>query len=193
MEEKKWDLLKEAILFAAERHGNAPRKGKEKLYFFHPMEAASIVGNLTSDEEVIAAAVLHDTLEDTGTTPEELLERFGSRVLELVQAETEERDPGVSKEQSWQERKDATITRIGKASREERMICLGDKLSNIREIARDYDQLGEKLWERFNQKDPALIGKYYGDILALMEEEFGDIPETREYRRHLEEVFGKRG
>ncbi len=193
MEEKKWDLLKEAILFAAERHGNAPRKGKDKLYFFHPMEAASIVGNLTSDEEVIAAAVLHDTLEDTETKPEELLERFGSRVLKLVQAETEKRDPKVSKKQSWEDRKQETVNRIGTASQEERMICLGDKLSNIREIARDYDQLGEKLWERFNQKDPAQIGKYYGDILTLMEEEFGDIPETREYRRHLEEVFGKRG
>ncbi len=77
-------LFDEAIRFAAEKHSGMLRKQEGIPYILHPMEVAVIVGTLTGDEEVLAAAVLHDTVEDTDTTPEELLRRFGPRGAALV-------------------------------------------------------------------------------------------------------------
>lgn len=72
-----------------------------------------------------------------------------------------------------------------------KLICLGDKLSNLREIARDYALMGDALWERFNQKDKAMHRWYYSSILDLMTETFGEVPTIREYRELMEIVFGE--
>ena len=105
-----------------------------------------IVAQMTEDEEVIAAAYLHDVLEDTAVTAEQLEKEFGGRVLALVSAETED------KSLSWRERKQAAIEHLKTASREEKILVLGDKLSNMRSTARDYMAEGEHVWQRFNEK-----------------------------------------
>ena len=69
----------------------------------HPAETAVIVAMMTEDEEVIAAALLHDVIEDAGITEEEIKDKFGSRVAVLVAAESED------KSKSWKERRGATI------------------------------------------------------------------------------------
>ena len=139
-------MIRKAAEFAAKAHGGAVRKGSRIPYIYHPMEAAVIVAQMTEDGEVIAAAYLHDVLEDTAVTAEQLEKEFGGRVLALVSAETED------KSLSWRERKQAAIEHLKTASREEKILVLGDKLSNMRSTARDYMAEGEQVWQRFNEK-----------------------------------------
>ena len=70
-------LLDKAIIFATKAHSGARRKGTNVPYIVHPIEAAAIVSTMTDDEEVIAAAVLHDVIEDTDATEDDLYARFG--------------------------------------------------------------------------------------------------------------------
>ena len=77
------------------------------------------------------------------------------------------------------------------ASRNAKMICLGDKLSNMREIAVDYRKKGVAMWKPFNQNDPKMHAWYYRTILGILAGEFGEIPEIVEYRTLADEVFGE--
>lgn len=73
------ELLDRAIIFAVEAHHNTERRGKGFPYIVHPMEAVEIVSTITGDQELLAAAALHDTIEDTSVTYEQICERFGQR------------------------------------------------------------------------------------------------------------------
>lgn len=181
--------VERAIQYAVFAHAGTKRKGKDRPYILHPMEAMTIVAGLTDDEEVIAAAMLHDVVEDTPLGAAELEREFGPRVRALVQAESEDKMTEIAPDASWKLRKQATIDHLQGLGREEKLICLGDKLSNLREIARDYRVLGDSIWTRFNQTDKRQHGWYYGSICEVLEAEFSAIPAIREYRQLLEEVF----
>ena len=186
-------LIDRAIEFAAVKHAGACRKGTSIPYITHPVEAFAIVCTLTQDEEVRAAAVPHDTLEDTETTKEELIANFGARVADLVSQESENKREAQSPQDTWQIRKQETLDHLALASHEVKMIALGDKLSNIRAIERDHEEIGEKLWERFNQKDPALHGWYYGQIADILgrDDRLNQTAAYREYAHLVREVFGQ--
>ena len=96
------NMIKEAAEFADRAHQGVFRKGTEIPYITHPMETAAIVTAFTDEPEMIAAALLHDVIEDAGVTREELEEKFGPRVAFLVDGESED------KSKSWVERKGAT-------------------------------------------------------------------------------------
>ena len=126
-------MIDRAIEFATKAHEGQFRKGTRRPYIVHPIEVGDIVSTMTTDEEVISAAILHDTIEDCkGVTREVLAENFSERVASLVAQESED------KSKSWMERKGSTIERIRTASFEVQMIGLADKLSNMRDIDRDY-------------------------------------------------------
>ena len=78
-------LLDRAIVFAVRAHAGTERRGKGFPYIVHPMEAVEIVATMTNDQELLAAAVLHDTVEDTDTTIEQIRAEFGHRVASLLQ------------------------------------------------------------------------------------------------------------
>ena len=184
MEEmKNMPLLQKAMEFAAGKHEGQVRKGTTIPYFTHVMEAMEIVSRMTEDEEVRAAAVLHDTLEDTVTTYEELEKNFGKRVADLVAAESEDRMRDRPETDTWMDRKTKTIEHLEKADTEIKMIALGDKLSNIRAMTRDYERIGEDLWKKFNNSDPILQGMYYGLLANVFgaDERIRNTPEFREY------------
>ena len=186
-------LLDRAIDFAVMKHTGQFRKGTGLPYITHAVEAMEIVSRMTEDEEIRAAAVLHDTLEDTETTKEELVRLFGWRVAKLVEAESEDKREDRPAEETWWIRKKETIRHMAHASTEIRMLALGDKLSNIRAMHRDYQVLGEKLWERFNQKDPIMHGMYYG-LLANAFGEDETLRETQAYREYVDlcsELFSR--
>ena len=185
------NLLERAIGFAAMKHAGQKRKGTTIPYITHVIEAMEIVCRMTEDEELRAAAVLHDTLEDTGTAKEELVRNFGQRVADLVAAESENKREDRPAESTWMERKQETISHLDGAATEILMIALGDKLSNVRAMAKDYREIGEELWQRFNMKDPILQGMYYGQLANVFH---GDekIRETDAYREYIQlcaEVF----
>ncbi len=185
--------MEKAILFATKAHAGSFRKGKTKPYILHPLEAMMIVADLTDDEELLAAAVLHDTVEDTNTTAAEIEREFGESVASLVVSESENKREDRSAEETWKTRKQETIDHLKLASRDVKLVCLGDKLSNMREIYRDYTKLGDDLWQRFNQKDKREHGWYYSEIYRILRAEFGDVPIIREYAELLEKVFGQKG
>lgn len=177
-------MIKQAAEFAELAHRGAVRKGTSIPYITHPLETAVIVSMLTSDPELIAAALLHDTLEDTRTTYEDLRSRFGSRVADLVAAESED------KTKSWKERKSQTIAHLEQAALEVKILVLADKLSNIRSMARDYLLKGEELWQRFRVKEKSLHAWYYLSVKERLSE-LSDTPQYREYAELCERVFGK--
>ena len=190
-ERNRQPLLQKAIVFAAMKHEGQVRKGTTIPYFTHVMEAMEIVSRMTEDEEVRAAAVLHDTLEDTPTTKDELVHFFGERVANLVAAESENKRKGRPEAETWLERKLETIQHLEKAGTEIRMIALGDKLSNIRAIYRDYQVQGDQLWAKFNNRDSRAQGMYYCSLVnAFRTDEFlRETPAFKEYADLCAEVF----
>ena len=87
-------LVTQAVIFAAQAHDGAARKGSEIPYIVHPMEVVAIASTMTDDPQVLAAAALHDVMEDCGVTFETLSERFGVRVARLVCEESWARSSG---------------------------------------------------------------------------------------------------
>ncbi|MBQ7170803.1 MAG: HD domain-containing protein [Clostridia bacterium] len=183
------DLFNKAIAFAAEAHAGTRRKNTDTPYILHPLEVAAIAGTMTSDPEVLAAAVLHDTVEDTPTEPGEIRERFGERIAALVASETEDKRPGVPPEESWQIRKEESLEKLKNAADPgTKILWLSDKLSNMRSFARLRRREGDGLWARFNQKDPAGQAWYYRTVAAYTEE-LSDTDAWREYTDLIETVF----
>ena len=178
-------MFEEAVKFATQAHAGQKRTGTNLPFIMHPLEVASIVAAMTTDEEMLCAAVLHDVLEDCShISRNDILENFGKRVTALVAQESED------KSKSWVERKGRTIEFLKKeASRNAKIIALGDKLANIRSMARDYEALGDELWLRFNMKDKDMQGWYYKGLIAGFEE----LKEYREYQEYcslVRQVFG---
>ena len=191
MKEKSIDssLLDRAILFAVKAHADTERKGKGFPYIVHPLEAMAIVATITSDQELLAAAVLHDTIEDTDTTMEQLCAEFGPRVAKLVETETDQHF-SADKALTWHQRKQESLNRLASASRDAMIVALGDKLSNMRGIAQDYAVLGDELWQRFNVKakaDHAWRFRQLAEVLKPLGETFA----YQEFRKLVLQVFGE--
>lgn len=150
-----------AIIFAAVKHRNQKRKGTDIPYIVHPMEVMQILTDMQCTENVIIAGILHDTLEDTDTKPEEIEAEFGKEVLDIVQTESED------KSKTWKERKQATIDHLKNASVETKLVCFADKFSNIRSMCADLQKKGAELWDRFNAPKSD-IEWYYRSIAGVL-------------------------
>lgn len=161
-------IIDRAICFATKAHEGVVRKGTDVPYIVHPLEALAIVATITSDQELMAAAVLHDVVEDAGINVDDIRREFGQRVADLVDAESDREVPGLSHVESWQNRKQATIDRLAAAGRDTQIVALGDKLSNMRAMARHLHSVGDQLWQRFNEKDPARHAWYYRQLAASL-------------------------
>lgn len=182
-------LFERAMQYAEEKHRGMTRKLDDAPYILHPIEAAQIVSRFTDDEEIRAAAVLHDTVEDTDASLEDILALFGPRVAALVASETEEKRPDIPKAESWRIRKEESLSELKSASDPAvKYIWLGDKLSNIRGIYRAWKRLGDGVWLLFNQHDPAQHAWYYRGVAKLLSD-LSSSPEWQEYNALVEEIF----
>ena len=182
------ELLDRAIVFAVHAHAGTERRGKGYPYLVHPMEAMEIVATMTADQELLAAAALHDTVEDTDVTVEQLRAEFGERIASLVADESDVMPEGMTEEASWHQRKQAAIDRLSKASYDAKMVALGDKLSNMRAIARDYAEIGDALWNRFHAKDPKDHEWHYRGLANALRE-LSDTFAYQEFERLINQVF----
>ena len=147
------NVLEKAIAFALKAH-EGQKRTDGGVYILHPLEVVTVVATMTDDPEVLAAAVLHDTVEDTPVTAQEILDNFGERVAALVAHETEDKRPGVPPSESWKIRKEESLAVLKNSGVETKMLWLGDKLSNMRSLSRDYDKIGLAVFDRFNEKNP---------------------------------------
>lgn len=158
--------LDKAICFAVEHHAGQLRKGTNIPYITHPLEVMSILMRMNADIDLQIAGVLHDTVEDTDATVEEITELFGADVARLVAHHSE------NKSLSWLERKSYAISSLKAADRRLKMLVMADKLSNLRSIAADYKELGDELWKRFNAPMEKQSWYYSGVQDALWDIQF---------------------
>ena len=185
------ELVSEAIAFAVKAHDGMRRKKSDVPYILHPMEAAVIVGTMTDDQNLIAAAALHDVVEDAGITIDEIEERFGTRVRELVASETEDKRSDIPPAETWRIRKEESLAVLKNTDDiGVLMVWLGDKLANMRAIYRDFKVEGEAMWQRFNQKDAKEQAWYYRSIVTLTKA-LSNTSAWLEYKTLTELVFGK--
>lgn len=180
------DLLDKAMIFAINAHKGYERRGKNFPYIVHPMEAVAIVATMTNDQELLAAAALHDVVEDTEYTKEDIGREFGERIQNLVASETDLVVEGKSEEDSWKERKQYAIDRLKNLSHDAKVVAMGDKLSNIRAIYRDYMEMGDKVWDKFHTKDKKDHEWHYRGLLASLD----DLKDTFAYKE-FEEILNK--
>lgn len=183
-------FLDKAIKFAVDAHAGTERRGKGFPYIVHPLEAMEIVATISNDQRLLAAAVLHDTVEDTGVTVEQLRREFGPEVAALVEAESDVFIEGLSEESSWRSRKQAAIDRLAAAPRDAKIVAMGDKLSNMRAIARDYAAKGDELWNLFHAPGGRPDHEWHYRGLADSLSELAGTDAYSEFARHIEEVFG---
>ena len=182
------NLLDRAIIFAVKAHAGTERRGKGFPYIVHPMEAVEIVATMTPDQELLAAAALHDTVEDPDVTIEQIREEFGERIASLVASESDTFEDGVSEEESWHKRKKAAIERLANASHDAKIVALGDKLSNMRAIARDYSVKGDAFWDLFHAKDPKDHEWHYRGLADSLRELSGTFA-FEEFESLINQVF----
>ena len=144
-------LLTAAVRFAAAAHDGQVRKGSGEPYLTHPLGVMVILGRSGwgEDDDLLAAAALHDVLEDTPTTPADLAARFPPRVCELIAALSERKRDGTGAKIPWEVRKAEHRTRLAAADAPTRALALADKLHNLRSLQCDLAN-GADAWESFN-------------------------------------------
>lgn len=182
-------VLEEAIFFATEAHHGQVRKMADTPYILHPLEVASIISTITHDQEVMAAGLLHDTVEDCGVDPKEIKEKFGARVAALVQSETEDKLSDRPASETWQQRKEESLVMLENTKNiDVKILWLADKLSNMRSFYREYMRQGDRIWEYLNQKDKKMHAWYYRTIAENLKE-FSTYAAYQEYVELVEKVF----
>ena len=184
------ELVSEAIAFSTKAHDGMRRRKNNVPYILHPMEVGAIVGTMTDKQEVIAASVLHDVVEDAGITMEEIEEKFGPRVKELVASETENKREELPPEETWFVRKEESLEKLRTTDDIEiLMLWIGDKLSNIRAIYRDFLVEGNALWNKFHQSDINVQAWYYRSVMKYTER-LSHTLAWIEYKTLVEKIFG---
>lgn len=183
----------EAVKFATDQHAGQLRKMSHIPYILHPMEVAAIIATMTTDEDVMIAGLLHDTIEDCGTDPRLIKEKFGARVSALVQSETEDRLSDRPPAETWRQRKEESLLFLEHTKeRDVKILWLADKLSNIRSFYRGYLKDGDGIFAGLNQKDPAMQGWYYKTIAELLSE-LSEYPAYAEYTELVSKIFDRGG
>lgn len=152
-------MIQQALDLAIETHWinkKQLRKGKDTPYLVHPLTVAMILARAGARDEVIAAGLLHDTVEDAHpnhpVTVAELRETFGGDVAKLVESVTEP-----DKELPWLERKAAALEEIATYSDESVLLKSADIVANDLELLSDFDRVGFRVFERFNKDAPTLL------------------------------------
>lgn len=139
------DLIEKALQTAAQAHANQFRKGTDIPYIIHPVAVGMILTKAGYNDTLVAAGILHDTVEDTDLTLHDIAREFGAAIAVIVEGCSEP-----DKSLSWQQRKEHTIEFLKSASSDIRAVACADKLHNIRSMINDYEQYGEEIWTRFN-------------------------------------------
>lgn len=184
-------FVDKAIKFAVDAHANTERRGKGFPYVIHVLEAMEIVASMTNDPELLAAAALHDTVEDTDITVGQLRAEFGDRVASIVSDESDRPVTGLNEEESWRKRKQVAIDRLAAASLDSKTVALGDKLSNMRAIARDFRAQGDNLWSLFHAPGGKSDHEWHYRGLAASLSDLSETDAYREFTMLVNEVFNK--
>lgn len=179
------DIVQRAIAIAARAHQNQLRKGTDIPYISHSFGVGMLLQANGYSAEVVAAGILHDTLEDTALTEAELLGEFGAEITRIVVGCSE-----ADKTLSWEERKGHKIAFIKHASPEIKAVTCADKLHNLLTTAEALQQAGDRAWDRFKRgkKDQEQYYRAMADSIATGL--LNDFPLLRQLREAIQLVFG---
>jgi (p)ppGpp synthase/HD superfamily hydrolase len=165
------DLLDRAIVFALRAHDGQVRKtGREVPVVAHPFAVALILQGIGCDEAVVAAGLLHDTVEDSETTLDDIEAEFGPQIRAIVAACTEPRG-------RWETRKQHLIASIRAAPIEAKLVAAADKYHNLQHIQHSLEKRGDLVWSRFS-RDAGQQAWYYREMLASI---LAGIPDPERY------------
>ena len=138
-----------ALLYAAEAHREQVRKGAGVPYLSHLLQVAGLALEHGADEQVAIGALLHDVVEDTPASPEEIEQRFGKRVRDIVEGCSDTLDKE-TEDRSWRERKETYLAHLCEAaSADVLLVSCCDKLHNSRSILSDLKEQGDTIWGIF--------------------------------------------
>lgn len=158
-------IVQNAIAYAITKHDKQIRKGTDLPYSLHPVSLAMMLLEERLKPEIVAAALLHDTIEDTETTYEELESVFGLEVTELVRACTEE-----DQKEKWELRKENTINKFKHQTEDAKWVILADKLHNLYSMYTQNIHEGDQMWSYFS-RDVDKQKWYYQSLLSLFKKE----------------------
>lgn len=159
------DVVHRAICVAATAHRTQTRKASDLPYIAHPAAVASILVQAgVTDPNIIAAAWLHDVVEDTDVTIEDITEQFPEEVVHLVDAMSETKQDAAGTKLPWAERKAHHIRKMADATEDAKAIMLADKLHNMTTMVADQAQQPH-FWDRFNASKFDLLN-YYRSMVA---------------------------
>jgi (p)ppGpp synthase/HD superfamily hydrolase len=180
------DIIDRAIELAVKAHRKQVRKGTRTAYITHPFAVGVILAKAGCSEGVIAAGILHDTVEDGGVNLSRLRKEFGEKVACIVEKCTEP-----DKRRSWSKRKQYILDSVDRAGIEVKFVVCADKLHNMRTLARDYRVIGDRVWRRFRRgrKDQRW---FYTSLLNSLRSKRNNASYERLYRelkRKVKKVF----
>ena len=177
------EQIQKAIRFATKVHQGQRRKGKDVPYVTHPLTVGLILARVTEDENIIAAGILHDTIEDCkpyGSVTEELLEKmFNSDVARMVSDVTEQ-----DKTNPWMERKMAALLHIKSMEHDSLLVKTADVLHNLKELNDDIAEKGDSAFDSFNASKPETITRYQ-KLLFELEKAWSDNPLLNDLKEAL--------
>lgn len=178
------EKINKAIKFATDAHSGQKRKATQHPYILHCLEVATIAASITESEDVIVAALLHDTVEDTDTSIEDIKKNFGAFVADLVSGDTENKRENMPKADTWLIRKKETLEVLKNSDVEHKIIWVSDKLSNMRSLYLSWQKEGDDVFGLFNQKDKNMQKWYYNAVLEYTKE----LKDTYAYKE-LKRIF----
>lgn len=176
-----------AIALALRAHDAQIRKGDGALpYIVHPVTVALILSRYSDDEDTIIAGLLHDTLEDTSLSGDEIAREFGAKVLDMVRDVTESDLPSLS----WDTRKARYLRHLETAPRGSLLVASADKIANLVSMIAAHASQGDALWERFNAT-PAEKLRFYHQVYETVRSCWKLCPALHEFRSRLDEAARK--
>ena len=184
MKKGELELVDYAIYFATKAHTGQKRKTEQDVdMIFHPFTVGMILQRAGAKTECVIAGILHDVVEDTKYTLEDIKEQFGTQVANIVDEVSE------NKSLPWKERKIETINKIKTASMDGKLVECADKISNLESLYNLYQEEGEEVWKSFNKPKEEQKWYYTNMFQAVLMNTTEENMLFDRYKRILNKVF----
>lgn len=173
-------LVEKALAIAIEAHKEQRRKGDGSPYIGHPVAVAIKLASTGFPEQVIAAGLAHDVLEDTDYPEEQLVKELGPEVVEIVRAVTKDDNKALS----WEDAKLKYIETVRRGLEEAKAVCVADKIHNLESLLDAYEKQGDAIWVKFNRGKETKLW-FEKKVLTMLKETWKH-PLVDEYQKLLE-------
>lgn len=184
MKKDNMELIDYAIYFATKAHNGQKRKtDKDVDMIFHPFTVGMMLQRANANTNCVIAGILHDVVEDTKYTLEDIQIEFGNEIAKIVEEVSE------NKSLAWKERKKEAIDKIRTASIEGKLVECADKISNLECLYALYLEQGEEIWKNFNKPKEEQEWYYTNMYNAVIENVTEEEKLFDRYKVVLEELF----